>query len=384
MISFSFHTPTQIHFGQGSIGRISTLLSQLGERALVVAGGDTGRLSAVMAAIDAAGVPYDCVLQRGEPTIAQVVQGAQTAREKGAEVVVAVGGGSVVDAGKAIAALAVNHRPVMTYLEVIGEGKPLELPPLPLVAVPTTAGTGAEVTFNSVLSSPEHGVKVSLRSPLMAPDVAIVDPLLTLTVPPQITAFSGMDALTQLMEAFISRFATPLTDALCREGIKQVAASLKQCHNNGKDVAAREGMCLAALISGIVLSHAKLGAVHGLAGPMGGMVDIPHGAACARLLGPVMAANLCRCRAGEICDVEKKLDKVGVWLTGRSNAAASDAVAWIEALTAELEIPPLSRYALTREQFDPLARQALRSSSMKGNPVALTRSELMDILGRGR
>ena len=220
-----------------------------------------------------------------EPTIAQALQGAQLATDQHCQLVIAIGGGSVLDAGKAIAALSTNRADPLEYLEVIGAGKPLLAPPLPLIAIPTTAGTGAEVTRNAVLMSEPHRTKVSLRSPLMLPRLAVIDPELTFGLPAAITASTGLDALTQLIEAFVSTRSNPMTDALCRDGIQRACAivttSLSEC---GDDAAAREDMALAALFSGLALANAGLGAVHGFAAPLGGIFRAPHGAICAALV----------------------------------------------------------------------------------------------------
>ncbi len=209
-----------------------------------------------------------------------------------ADLVVGMGGGSVIDAAKAIAALLTNPGDPLDYLEVIGRGLPLANACAPMMAIPTTAGTGAEVTRNAVLASPAHRVKVSLRSASMLPDVAIVDPELTLSMPPAVTAATGLDALTQCLEPFVSHLATPLTDGFCREGLARAARSLRRAYHHGSDVAARRDMALASLCGGLALANAKLGAVHGFAGPIGGMFDAPHGAVCARLLPLVMTANV--------------------------------------------------------------------------------------------
>ncbi|SMD03657.1 Alcohol dehydrogenase, class IV [Desulfocicer vacuolatum DSM 3385] len=380
-MKFSFSTPTTIYFGRKEAGRLGEVASGMGCNALLVSGSDTSRFNDIQVALGQNNICCTCFSQKGEPTVDQAEQGAKIAQSRGVDLVIAVGGGSVVDVGKAIAALATNPLPAMDYLEVIGKGKPLAAHPLPFVALPTTAGTGAEVTFNSVLAAPEHGVKVSLRSPFMAPDVAIVDPELSMGVSPVVTASSGMDALTQLMEAFISRFSNPLTDALCREGIKRVAASLKAAHDRGDDLAAREDMSLAALFSGVALANAKLGVVHGIAGPMGGMIPAPHGVICARLLGPCMAVNLTESSRDEAHGhVVKKLGEIASILTGNPGAAPWDAVQWIDNMVRYLPLPPLSRYGLNKVKCQQLSCQALKSSSMKGNPVPLTEKQLFDIL----
>ena len=377
---FSLSLPTKIHFGRGTARNIGSIASDLGRNSLVVSGKDPSRINDILSCLDRHNIAHTLFSQKGEPTVDEMERGAVLAGDLGVDLVIAVGGGSVMDAGKAIAALAVNPGAAMTYLEVIGEGQPLTSPSLPLVVVPTTAGTGAEVTFNSVLASPEHGVKVSLRSPLMAPDVAIVDPELTLTMPPSVTAASGMDALTQLIEAFISNAANSLTDALCREGIKRVGRSLKVAHDRGKDVTAREDMSLAALFSGIALANARLGVVHAIAGPMGGMIPAPHGVICAQLLGPCMALNLAESRFRNESALEKKLAEVAGLLTGDSVTKAGDAMAWINEMTTCLSLPPLSHYGLTKDHCKKLSRQALKSSSMKGNPFVLTEEKLLALL----
>src|SRR5208282_5705063 len=206
------------------------------------------------------------------------------------------GGGSAIDAAKAIAAMLTNKGELLDYVEIIGRGKPLTQPSAPFIAVPTTAGTGSEVTRNAVLASPEHRVKVSLRSPLMLPRVAVVDPELTYALPPAITASTGLDALTQLIEPFVCARANPMVDALCIEGIRRAARSLREVVHQNPGKSAREDMALASLFGGIALANAGLGAVHGFAGPMGGMFAAPHGALCAALLPGVMAANVAALR----------------------------------------------------------------------------------------
>ena len=381
-MKFSFATSTKIYFGRGEARRLGDTVSGMGRNALLISGADTSRVNVIRRVLEKSKIRYTCFSQKGEPTIDQVEQGAKTAQNLAVDLVIAVGGGSVVDTGKAIAALTTNPLPAMAYLEVIGGGNPLTCPSLPLVVLPTTAGTGAEVTINSVLSSPDHGVKVSLRSPFMATDVAIVDPELSVSTSPFVTASSGMDALTQLMEAFISRFANPLTDALCREGIKKAGVSLTAAHGRGDDLAAREGMSLAALFSGIALANAKLGVVHGIAGPMGGMISAPHGVLCARLLGPCMAMNLAESKRQGCHHVIKKFREVASLLTGNAAASPDDAIEWINKTTHYLSLPALSHYGLNERHCSQLSRQALKSSSMKGNPVPLTGKNLFEILTR--
>ncbi len=303
------------------------------------------------------------------------------ARAAGADVVVAIGGGSVLDLAKAVAVLLGNGTDPMDHLEVVGRGLPIERPSVPYVAVPTTAGTGAEATANAVLGSPEHGRKASIRSPHMLATVALVDPLLTLGCPPAVTASSGLDALTQCLEPYVSPKANPATDAVAAEGLRRGARSLRRAHDDGDDRAAREDMALCSLFGGISLANAKLGAVHGVAGVVGGMIDAPHGAVCAALLAPVVEANV---RALHDRDPDSPaLDRyaaVARLLTGRDDATVDDAVAWLRETVAALDVPPLGKVGLQPAQYAEVAEKSARSSSMQGNPVALTGDELVGVL----
>jgi alcohol dehydrogenase class IV len=310
-----------------------------------------------------------------------VQQGSALAREVGCDLIVAMGGGSAIDAGKAIAALLANPGNLLDYLEVIGEGRPLPRSPAPFVAIPTTAGTGAEVTRNAVLASPEHRVKVSLRGPSMLPRLAVVDPDLTLDLPPEITASTGLDALTQLIEPYVCARANPVTDALCRDAIPRAARSLRRACEDGRDRAAREDMSLASLCGGLALANAGLGAVHGFAAPIGGMYPAPHGAVCAALLAPVMCMNLKVLRKKEPgSSVLGRYEEVARWLTGRNSARAEDGADWVEALCAALKIPRLGAHGMEVKDIPDVCEKAARASSMKANPVPLSENELSEIL----
>jgi alcohol dehydrogenase class IV len=319
----------------------------------------------------------------GEPTLETVLSGARLAREEACKVVIGFGGGSVIDAGKAIAALVTNQGILLDYLEVVGKGQLLAQPPAPYIAIPTTAGTGAEVTRNAVLTSPDHRVKVSLRSPQMLPRLAVVDPELTCSLPPHLTAGTGLDALTQLVEPYVCNGPNPVTDALCREGMRRVACSLRRACSEGSDIQAREDMALASLFGGMALANARLGAVHGLAGPLGGMFPVPHGMICARLLPLVMETNIgaLQTRAPE-SPVLERFAEVARILTGQSAATVADGPAWLQRLCTDLEVPPLSRFGLTGKDIPQVALQAQKASSMKGNPIGLSEVELADILHR--
>ncbi len=311
---FSFSTAGRIIFGRDSLAEIGPIAHEYGARALVVTGSDPARADRLVESLRTAGVHPSVLSVAGEPTVTAVQEGAQQALAAGAHLVLGFGGGSVLDAGKAISALVTNGGDPRPFLEVIGEGQTIRSQPLPYLAIPTTAGTGTEVTRNAVLASREHRVKVSLRSRLMIPLVAVIDPTLTLSVPPAVTAYTGLDALTQLIEPFLSKKRNPMTDSFCRTGIRLAAHALPRAFRDGQDLQAREEMALASLLSGMALANAGLGAVHGFAGPFGGMYPAPHGAICAAILPHAMRVNLEALRSsGNEPDLIERFDEVGVY-----------------------------------------------------------------------
>jgi alcohol dehydrogenase class IV len=319
----------------------------------------------------------------GEPTIDTIREGVIAFRDAACDSVIAIGGGSAIDAGKAIAAAAANSGDLLDYLEVIGKGQPLESAPWPFLAVPTTAGTGSEVTRNAVLGSPEQGVKVSLRSPLMLPRVAIVDPELTLGLPPAITASTGLDALTQLIEPYVSSRANPFTDSLCLDGIRRASESLPRAWRDGGDIEARSGMAYASLLGGLALANAGLGVVHGFAAPVGGMFDAPHGAVCAAILPAGMSANIAALRERDPRNSAlERYREIARILTRNSNAAVEDGAEWVRNLTTQLAIPSLSAYGIRESDIPDLVAKASRANSMKANPIALTGAELAAVMER--
>lgn len=378
---FEFATATRIVFGAGTLDEIGLLAAGMGQRALVVCGNATERVLPLIDLLNAAGVGVDVFQVQGEPTVEQVLAGVVTARNGACDLIVAMGGGSAIDAGKAIAALLTNDGDPFDYLEVIGRGQPLTRPSAPYIAIPTTAGTGAEVTRNAVLGVPDQRVKVSLRSPLMLPRVALIDPELSRDLPPALTASTGLDALTQCIEPYVTPQANPLTDAVCREGMQRAARSLRRAYHEGHDLAARTDMALASLCGGLALANAKLGAVHGFAAPLGGMFPAPHGAVCARLLPLVMEANVhaLHARAPDATALAR-YDEIGQMLTGTSGAQAIDGVVWVRELCAELGTPPLGSYGVTEAAIPEIVAKAQQASSMQGNPITLSAAELAEIL----
>lgn len=380
---FEFLSAGRVVFGSGVAQSLGERAHRLGSRALWITGKDRERQRALQQNLQQSGLLLHALSVSGEPTVEDALRAVDAGRLVGAELVIACGGGSVLDLGKAAAALLANPGDPFEYLEVVGRARPLPKPALPLIAVPTTAGTGAEVTKNAVLSSTQHRVKASLRHDTMLPAVALVDPELTLSMPPSVTAATGLDALTQCLEPYVSCLHNPITDALALEGMRRAARSLSRAFRNGAELAAREDMALCSLFGGLSLANAKLGAVHGFAAPLGGRFESPHGAVCARLLPLVMEANVSalRQRAPD-SPLLQRFEHVARVLTGHEGASVTDGIAFVEELASELQVPGLASYGMTSADIAEVAAQAASASSMKGNPIALTDTELCSVLER--
>lgn len=372
---FEFATAARIIFGEGTAATLPELVRSLGARPLVVTGASPDRAAALVSMLSA-----ETFAVPGEPTVDLIREGARRAQNAACDVVISIGGGSAIDAGKAIAAIATNGGDPLEFLEVVGRGHSISVPPLPFIAVPTTAGTGSEVTRNAVLGSTEHGVKASLRSPMMLPRVALVDPELTYGLPPAITAFTGLDALTQLIEPYVSSRANPLVDGICVEGIGLAAVALRRVYHDGADRAARRDMALASLFGGLALANAGLGVVHGFAAPLGGSWKAPHGALCAALVPPGMAANVAALRERAPQDPAlQRYATIARLLTGRNDTRAEDGIAWVRELCAELNIPPLRAWGIAESDLPGVVEKAARASSMQANPLQLTSDELLAV-----
>lgn len=380
-MKFEFATAGRIVFGAGAVAEVAPAAEKMGIHAFLVTGRRFERAAWLTHALQQQGLKVTRFSVAGEPTTDLALAAVQKARTAGCDLVVAFGGGSVIDTAKAVAALLTNSGQLMDYLEVIGRGRPLVHRSAPCIAIATTAGTGAEVTRNCVLGSPAHRVKVSMRSPLMLPRLAVVDPELTYSMPPLITAATGLDALTQLMEAFVSPAANPMTDGICREGLQRAARSLQPACENGDNLLARKDMCIASLFGGLALANGKLGAVHGIAGPFGGMFQAAHGAVCARLLPLVMEANVnaLKIRASD-APALARYDEIARLVTGQPTARADEGIQWVKRLCANLKTVPLGKYGLREADFPVLLEKSRRASSMRGNPIELTRDELLQIL----
>jgi alcohol dehydrogenase class IV len=373
---FEFATATRIVFGEGTAATLPELARPFGARPLVVTGASTERAAWLVSALSA-----EVFAVPGEPSVDLVREGARHAIDAACDVVISLGGGSAIDAGKAIAAIATNGGEPLEFLEIVGKGRAITVAPLPFIAAPTTAGTGSEVTRNAVLASTKQGVKASLRSPLMLPRVALVDPELTYGLPPAATAYTGLDALTQLIEPYVSARANPMVDALCVEGIGRVAHALRRAYHDGADREARRDMALASLFGGLALANAGLGVVHGFAAPLGGSWKAPHGALCAALLPQGIAANVAalRARAPQHTALERYAT-IARLLTGRNDAGTQDGIDWIQTLCAELNVPKLRAWGITEADLPGVVEKAARASSMQANPLQLTREELLGVI----
>ncbi len=390
-MNFEFITANRIIFGPGCFARIGDIARAFGRRAFVVTGRqalkDSGKLDALKEALARNEVEFVHFVGPGEPEIDTVERAAAEARRKVCDLVIGVGGGSVIDLAKAAAGLLTNEGNLLDYLEVIGRGRALQGPAVPLIAAPTTAGTGAEVTANAVIKDPASRQKVSLRSPFLLPKVALVDPELAYSLPPEITAQSGMDALVHLIEAYTSKRAQPLTDPFCRDGILRAGRSLVKACENGRDQGAREDMALASLEGGIVLANAGLGAVHGMAAVLGGSYRIPHGIACACLLPHVFETNARRLSAepAEYAVFRRYLDVSG-WLAGGRRSSEDETIGlgleFIWELIHRLKVPTLSEFGVSERDLPEIAGKSAQASSTRANPVALSQEEFMEILRR--
>jgi alcohol dehydrogenase class IV len=378
---FDFATSDRIIFGEGTLSEVGDIAADLGGKALIVTGSGSVPIKGLQSALEQSGIDIAVFRVEAEPDIPTVQAAIRLAKKAGCDLVIGYGGGSTLDTAKAVAAMVTNPGELLTYLEVIGEGKKISHPGAPMIAIPTTAGTGTEVTRNAVISSPEHHVKVSVRSPLMIPTVALVDPECTYTMPPEVTASTGMDALTQVIEAYVSNRANPLTDAISREGILRGARALLKAYQDGSDRQARRQMALTSLCGGLALANGGLGAVHGFAGPMGGMFHVPHGAICAALLPYVMKYNVRVLAENEgFSGFTERYHDVACWLTGDPDATIQDGVRWIQSLAEDLHIPGLSAIGVRSEDFDRIIEQSQAASSMKKNPIELPEETLRKIL----
>jgi alcohol dehydrogenase class IV len=378
---FDYYFPTRIIFGKGSIRKCAMFAREFGNNALVVTGSGKVSIDGLRTSLREEGINWTEYRVGGEPRVDIILDGIRIAKDAKSDHVICLGGGSVMDAGKAIAAMMTNPGNLMDYLEVVGKGKSVDIQGLPVITIPTTAGTGSEVTRNSVISVTERKIKVSMRGKGMSAKIAIIDPELTYSLPPEITATTGMDALTQVIEAYMSNSVNPISDAYALEGIRRGAESILKAFQNGKDEDARANMSLTALFSGIALSHAGLGAVHGFAGVIGGMIDAPHGAICACLLPAVLSANFETMSKGENNnDALLRFTRFSQIVTGESSPPPQKGIERVRDLCKRLKIKGLSYLGVKKSDFKFIVPKAVVSSSMKKNPLVLGEDVLLKIL----
>ena len=362
MSPFGFATAGRIRFGRGVAGEAASAARGYGRQVLLLRGGSVAWVDELVRDLAAAGCEVSQLRSSGEPSVDDVR--AAVAAGRGADVVLGVGGGAVIDLAKAAAALIPSECDVMEHLEVVGGGRPLQADPLPMIAIPTTAGTGAEVTKNAVIAVPEAARKVSLRDDRMLPRLALVDPALTDGAPRGVTLGSGLDALVQVIEPYLSSKANPLTDVLCRAAIPQGIAALKRLVE-GEDPAARDALAYVSLSGGLALANAGLGAVHGLAGVIGGRFGAPHGLICGRLLGPVLAAN------ADALGVSARFTEVQMWLSDGFDLPEEGTFDALTALLDDWGLERLNQWIPEDADLGETAREAAASSSMRANPCVL-------------
>lgn len=374
MTPFAITAPGRILFGRGEAAKAPDLIRSFGARGVLVHGANPARAAWL---VDRLGPDTLALACQGEPTLADLDAALGQARAHRPEWVVALGGGAALDLGKALAALIPATEGPMEHLEVVGRGQPLTVPPLPFIAIPTTAGTGAEVTKNAVIGLPDLGRKVSLRDDRMVARLAIIDPGLTDGCPKSVTLASGLDAVTQVIEPFVSIKATPYTDALTRPAIGTGMAALMRLME-GEDKEARDRMAWVSLCGGLALANAGLGAVHGFAGVIGGMTGAAHGAVCGALLGPVLQAN----RAASAGATRERLDEVCALLAGVLGSSAQESPSALQAWSWAEGLPGLAALGVTEDRHAEIVAAAKGASSMKGNPVDLSDLALREILER--
>lgn len=378
-MNFNFESPAKIIFGTGKIKELKDIIKPISDNIIIITG-KSNRYNQIFQDLKNNGIDYTIYNVEKEPLIEDVDRAVSLAKKNLSTLVLGIGGGSVIDVAKAVSIMLLNPGEVLDYLEVVGKGETLREPSMPCIAIPTTSGTGAEVTKNSVLKSITHQRKVSMRSSMMIPEFVIIDPELMLSLPKDITTYTGMDALTQVIEPFISRLGNPFTDMLCRDAIKKAIPSLLILQSEPQNIKARTDMAYVSLIGGLALANAKLGAVHGFAGPIGGMFDIPHGLVCAALLPNTLKLNLAAVKKRGSREQLEKYDELATLLLGDESKKAEDAIKYLMELNGTLNIPGLSSYGIKKGDITEIVNQSKNSSSMKGNTIPLTEDEMILIM----
>lgn len=380
-MQIDFATAGRMIFGPGKLDGIPEIISGFGNKVFVARSKSLAVKSRLIDMIESVGIKWVESIVSGEPNVDSIMAAVDLARREKCDFVIGIGGGSVIDTGKAVAAMLTNSGELLDYLEVVGLGKKLEQPSKPYIAIPTTAGTGSEVTRNAVIAVMDKKVKVSMRSPYMLPDVALVDPQLTYHMPPALTASTGMDAFVQVIEPYVSINSNPMVDMFCRDAIPRAAKVLLEAYLNGENTEVRDQMAWVSLMGGLALANAKLGAAHGFAGPIGGMFHAPHGAICAAVIAGVMRVNIDTLRKRDPHNPALyRYQEIAHWITGDPQADAEDGAEWMKELCQKLAIPRLSSLGIDRSDFEQIVKKSQKSSSMKGNPIKLNPQELTKIL----
>lgn len=370
-MSFSFYTASKILLERGALQKLGSEIARYGDNFLIVIDPsfkDSKEQDILVEQIKSISAKFAIFTGvYGEPTVELIDEVATLALEHSCNAVISLGGGSTIDVGKAVAAVITNGMPTIDYLEYVGKGKKVTKEPVPFIAIPTTSGTGSEVTKNAVLSNRAGDFKRSMRSDLMVANVAILDPLLTVSCPPKVTAHSGIDALTHAIEAFVTFRATPISDGLSLKSMELGGKYLQRCYEDGKDLEAREGMSAASLLAGMAFANSGLGAVHGIAMAVGIAYHIGHGESCGIILPEIMRLNAPH--------VTQRMDSVGEALTGKhytkEGEGSQAAIDFITKLNAAMGIKPDYKHLnIPRERFRELAKASI-GTSMKSNPFQM-------------
>lgn len=379
---FDFATTPHIIFGAGQLAILPKLISQYGSKVLLITGKSSFENSEQSCKfydeLKTAKIDFRTVQIENEPSPNDIDQAVLAHRKWSSEVIIGIGGGSVIDAGKAISAMLKHELSISNYLEDVGTQKP-NGNKVPFIAVPTTSGTGSEATKNAVITQAgTNGFKKSLRHNNYVPNIALIDPLLTLNCPPNVTAASGMDAFTQLLESYLSTNSNPITDALALDGITRLAANIETAYMQGNNIEARTNMSYAALISGITLANAGLGLVHGFAQPLGSLFNLPHGIVCGTLMGAANRITVERIRKTGNTFTINKYHKaaMAVGFDSTENKAIDQFIDFIDELTLKFKLPKLSNFGIETADFDKI----ISNTGLKYHPEKLSNNDLHKIL----
>ncbi|MCF8363046.1 MAG: iron-containing alcohol dehydrogenase [Prolixibacteraceae bacterium] len=380
-MDFTFSNTPKIIFGEGRLEQITSYISKFGNKTLVITGKSFPESvygQKFFSKLKKHDFSYIHEVIHGEPTPEHIDNIKNNSIRLSPNVVVAIGGGSIMDAGKAVSAMLCEDGPITDFLEGVGTKQPSGIK-VPLITVPTTSGTGSEATKNAVITQyGKNAFKKSLRHDNFVPDIALIDPNLTITCPPEVTASSGMDAFTQLFESYLSTNASSLTNALAFDGIKHIFSSLQQAVTNGNDIISRTGMSYAALLSGITLANAGLGVIHGFAQPLGSLFPIPHGVVCANLMGPANQITVEKLRSENDTETLKNYANIAhlLYPDMDEKEATDKLLQYINQLTKKFNIPKISSFGVNSTHYDTI----INSTGLKNHPVKLNQDELKMIL----